>query len=180
MAHAITAILSGQEQPIRVADALRQAGFTRDEISILLPDDFGAQELGFERKTKAIEGLVLGGIMGALFGVVLGLCMVHFNLQAPGFEAIYMSTPGNAALTMAILCGAITAVLCGVIGLSIPEYIVRKYDRRTRVGGSLLSVHVDNLAERRIAEKILHMEGAQDIKFTDEEKNPHKPMQLAR
>lgn len=179
MAHAITAILSGHEQPIRVADALKKAGFTRDEISILLPDDFGAQELGFERQTKALEGLVLGAIMGSLFGVCLGLAMVHFKFP-PGFEAIYMTSPANAALTMAILVGSLTAVVSGLIGLSMPEYVVRKYDRRARLGGSLMSVHVDNLAERRIAEKILQMEGAQDVQYTDEEKDRRKPLQLAR
>lgn len=178
--HAITAILSGHEQCVRVADALRKAGFTRDEISILMPDDYGAQELGFERKTKALEGLVAGGIMGAVLGALFGLLAANMKILPAGLDAAFVNNPANAALTMAILAGVIAAVLCGIVGLTIPEYVVHKYNKRAKLSSALISVHVSNLSEQRIAEKILHMEGAQDVKSLDEEIDHRRPLHLKR
>ena len=174
--HAITAILTGQDQCIRVADALKKAGFTRDEISILMPDDYGAQELGFERKSKALEGLVVGCILGAVLGAIFGYLASSMNLLPATMQSSYVASPTVASLTMAVLAGSIAAVLCGIVGMTIPEYVVHKYSKKARLGSSLISIHVSNMSEQRIAQKILLLEGAQDVRTMDEEIDHRRPL----
>jgi hypothetical protein len=179
MQHAILAILSGHEQSTRCADALKLAGFTGDEISILLPDEFGAQELGFARKTRAAEGLVVGVIAGAILGA--GFALVANNAQVSIHEVnvILGAGPMVAALAMATVFAVILGFLCMLVGMSMTEFVVRKYDRKTRFTSSLIAIHADNTNEMRIVEKILKLEGAQDIRTMDEETDRRKPIQLA-
>ncbi len=178
MQHAVIAILSGPEQSVRCADALKQAGFTRDEISVLLPDDFGAQELGFERRTKAAEGVAVGMTSGFLAGFFLGFCAAEMHVNLPGLQFIFSSGQIIAALCMASIMAAIVGFLGGLIGATLPQYVTRKYDRKTRLGNSLMSVHVSSAAETKIAEKILRNEGAQDVQIADEKSDRRKPPQF--
>ncbi|MBX9687494.1 MAG: hypothetical protein K2X27_12375 [Candidatus Obscuribacterales bacterium] len=178
MQHAVNAILSGQEQSIRCADALKKAGFTRDEISVLLPDDFGAQELGFERRSKATLGFTIGAIFGLILGLEFGYFAFMWHGSIPVLPALSQANVCSA-LAMAAIVGFPAALLGSLIGMMIPEYVVCKYDRKTRLGSSLISVHVDNAKEMRLAEKILRYEGAQEISFADEGKDRRKPAQLA-
>lgn len=177
MYNAVNAILSGQEQSIRCADSLKMAGFTRDEISVLLPDVYGAQELGFQRRSKACNGFVLGIIFGGILGAEWGYFAFLFPGSLPGFFL------ANPALSAALCTGACFAVVAAIVGTSIgalvPQYQVCKYDRKTRMGSSLISVHVDNPMEQNLAERILRYEGAQEIALAGEDISRPKPAQLA-
>lgn len=179
MQRAVLATLSGHEQSARVVGALKQAGFSADDISVLLPDEFGAQELGFVRGSKAPEGTALGLWLGLLAGAIFGYYAWSMRIQVNGLESLFIAGPAAATLSMAALSGIIAGLFGGLIGSTMPEYIARKYDRKTRFGSSLLSVHIDNGSELRVVEKLLATEGAQEIRLMPEDSDRHKPVQLA-
>lgn len=176
MQHAVMAVLSGQEQSIRCADALKQAGFSRDEISVLLPDDFGAQELSFGRRNRALEGFAIGAMLGAVLGGVFGYIANDLRLYVPGLSAVISSGHLTAAASMAAIVGGVFALFCAMVGMTMHEYFIHKFDRRTRHGTSLMSVHCDNTKEMSIASKILKGEGAEDVKILEEETNRKNPI----
>src|SRR5262249_8136926 len=80
MQNAILAILSGNEQATRVADALKIDGFSTDEISIMLPDEFDAQELAFGSRSLAAEAGIIGAICGSILGAEFALVVIRLQL----------------------------------------------------------------------------------------------------
>ena len=179
MQQSIIAILSGHEQATRCADALKKAGFTSDEISILLPDDFGAQELGFTRKTKVFEGLSIGVIAGAVLGIGFALVASQTDLSQGSMQAFFAAGPLVSTLALAAIFALALGALGGLIGLSLSEFIIHKYDRKTRFSSSLMAVHADNPNEARIVQNLLKLEGAQEITKAEEETAQNRREQLA-
>jgi hypothetical protein len=179
MQHAILAILSGHEQATRCADALKQAGFTSDEISLLMPDNIGAEELGFIRKTRAAEGFAVGVISGLILGAGFAFLAAQMQLSLQPLNPILAAGPAVAALAMAALFALIMGLIGGLIGMSMSQYAVCKFDRKTRLASSLMAVHTGNANELKVAEKVLRLEGAQEIRTFDENNDHHRPIQLA-
>lgn len=171
MHNAVNAILSGQEQSARCSEALQSAGFPNDDISILKPDPKGAEELGFQRRSKAAGGFAAGAIFGGILGAECG----YFAFILPGTVpdlAIFTNPQASAAMSIAAMLGLAAALVGAVIGALIPEFVVCKYDRKNRIRNILLSVHVDNPKEQRIAERVLRYEGAQEVALAEEDERP--------
>ena len=66
-------------------------GFSPREVSVLYADRHGIHDFGFEAKTKAPEGALLGigfgAILGAMTGLAIGLALLLSMLGAPRAEA---------------------------------------------------------------------------------------------
>lgn len=179
MQNAVLATLSGSEQCQRTVDALKRAGFTSDDISVMLPDDYGASELGFEKRTKVLEGSAIGLTIGLVLGLGLSYAAASGYIPVAEVTNLFTQAPAFAALATVALCAGIAGLIGLMIGATMIEYCVKKYERRTRMGSSLLSIHVDNLTELRVAEKILKGEGAQEIGIMGEYHRRKKPVRLA-
>src|SRR6478672_2278712 len=52
--------------------ALKDSGFRNTDISVLVPDNVGTKDFAHQKSTKAPEGAVAGGSIGALIGGSLG------------------------------------------------------------------------------------------------------------
>jgi hypothetical protein len=178
MQQALLGTVSGIAQTTRVVEALRNAGFSNDDISVLMPDEFGAQELGYEKHTKAPEGVSAGVGTGAVLGGTLGFLAGIGVLAIPGMAPLVAAGPLLASLSGVALGGAVGGLSGGLIGLGIPEYEAKKYERKIKYGDTLLSVHTDNGKEAKIADEIFKTEGVQDIHHTPEESLKKKPAQL--
>jgi hypothetical protein len=179
MRHSVLAILSGDKQSSRCADALKASGFSDDDISILLPDPYGAQELGFVRRTRVLEGIVVGVIAGGFFGTGFALMASHMQPLLPVAVRILSDQTLSMALAGSAIFAAIAGLAGALVGLSISEYVVCKYDRKTKLSSSLMAVHADNDRQARFAEKILLIEGAQQVRTIDEDTDRQIPVQLA-
>lgn len=178
MQNAVLATLSGTEQCQHTVDALKRAGFTTDDISVMLPDDYGASELGFCKRNKCLEGMAIGLMIGLVAGLLVSYIAVSRNIGIPEIENIFTATPAYAVLSTVALCSGILGLIGLAIGASMIEYVVKKYERRTRLGSSILSIHVDNLTELRVAEKILKGEGAQEIGVIGEDHRKKEKVHL--
>lgn len=148
--------------------ALRTAGFSNNDISVLLPSSEGTREFAHEKSTKAPEGASTGAGTGALLGGGLGWLVGIGALAIPGLGPFIAAGPIMAALAGAGVGGAVGGLTGALIGMGIPEYEAKRYEGRVKDGGLLLSVHADTAEEIKRAKAILEQTGADDISSTGE------------
>ena len=69
MAKAVFCIAKSEEQAVHIVNQLKEAGFSNNDVSVLLPDRAGSRDFAHEQHTKAPEGAATGAVAG---GVALG------------------------------------------------------------------------------------------------------------
>ena len=131
----------------RAVQALKDAGFSNNDISALFPDKKGTKDFAHEKNTKAPEGATTGAGTGALLGGGLGWLAGIGALAIPGLGPFIAAGPIMAALAGAGVGGAVGGLTGALIGMGIPEYEAKRYEGRVKEGGILLSVHSDTSDE---------------------------------
>jgi hypothetical protein len=161
MAHkAAFCIASDEAQAMEIINQLKLAGFANDDISALLPDKTGLKDFGYERHTKAPEGALLGGGIGGLLCAALGWLVWLGVLPIHALEPLATVGPAIAALAGAAV-GTLAGGIIGVsVGLSLPEYEVRRFQGKLQGDNILISVHCENGRALRWAKHIFHGAGA--------------------
>jgi hypothetical protein len=144
-------------------DALKNANFRNEDISVLFPDNQGTKDFAHEKNTKAPEGATAGATTGALAGGSLGWLAGIGALAIPGVGPFIAAGPIVAALAGAGAGGALGGLTGALIGAGIPEYEAKRYEGRIKEGGILLSVHCDNSEWTKRAKDILERTGAEDV-----------------
>jgi uncharacterized protein (TIGR02271 family) len=158
-------VFQDQERARDAIGALKDAGFSGDDISLLMPDRGQAREMAEETGTKAGEGaasgLVAGGILGGLGGFLVGIGALAIPGVGPFIAAGALATTlGGAAVGAGI--GAIAGAL---IGMGIPEDEAKYYEGEVRGGRTLLAVRAGGRVDE--ADSILHDFGAYDVEHRD-------------
>ena len=156
-------------------DALRAAGFSNTDISVLFPANEGTKDFAHEKNTKAPEGATTGAGTGALLGGGLGWLAGIGALAIPGLGPFIAAGPIMAALAGAGVGGAVGGLTGALIGMGIPEYEAKRYEGRVKDGGILLSVHSDTSDQIKVAKDVLKQTGAQDISSTGEAEGEKTP-----
>jgi hypothetical protein len=149
-------------------NALKAAGFSNNDISVLFPNKEGTKDFAHEKSTKAPEGASAGAGTGVLLGGGLGWLVGIGALAIPGLGPFIAAGPIMAALAGAGVGGAVGGLTGALIGMGIPEYEAKRYEGRVKDGGILLSVHSETSNEIKRANEILERTGAQDISSTGE------------
>ena len=165
---AVFGIYKTRSEAEQAVDRLMAAGFTNNDISVLMADKSSSKEFAHEKNTKAPEGATTGAGTGALLGGGLGWLVGIGALAIPGLGPFIAAGPIMAALAGAGVGGAVGGLTGALIGMGIPEYEAKRYEGRVKDGGILLSVHSDNSDETKRAKEILERTGAQDISSTGE------------
>jgi len=147
----------------RAVDALKEAGFRNEDISVLLPESGGTKEFAVEKETKAPEGAATGAGSGAVVGGALGWLVGIGLLAIPGVGPFIAAGPIMAALAGAGAGGLAGGIAGALIGMGIPEYEANRYEGRIKAGGILLSVHADDTDWKNKGKDILKNTGAEDI-----------------
>jgi len=143
--------------------ALRDADFRNDDVSVLFADTTGTKDFAHEKHTKAPEGSTAGAGTGAVLGGALGWLTGIGALAIPGVGPFIAAGPIVAALA-GIGAGSVIGGITGaLIGMGIPEYEAKRYEGRLKEGGILLSVHCDNSDWKNKAISILKQSGADDV-----------------
>jgi hypothetical protein len=161
-------IYSAREQVEDCIQALRNADFRVEDISILYPENEGSKDFAHVKATKAPEGATAGAAGGAAIGGVLGWLAGIGAIAIPGIGPFIAAGPIMAALAAAGVGGAVGGLAGSLVGMCIPEYEAKRYEGRIRKGGYLLSVHCDNSDWVEKAKDILRRTGAEDISSTGE------------
>ena len=180
MAKAVFGITKSESQAIAIADQLKAAGFSENDVSVLFPDKEGTKDFAHEQHTKAPEGAATGATGGALLGGALGWMVGIGALAIPGLGPFIAAGPLMAALAGAAGGAAAGGLTGALIGMGIPEYEAKRYEGKVKDGNILISVHTGDSKERDRAKKIFEDGGAEDISYTGEASVSKYQMTAAR
>jgi hypothetical protein len=149
-------------------DRLISAGFSNQDVSVLMSDNEGAKDFAAEKNTKAPEGTATGVGVGGTVGGTLGLLAGIGALAIPGVGPLIAAGPIMGALAGVGVGGAVGGLVGALVGAGIPEYEAKRYEGRVKDGGILVSVHCDSSAEVSRAKDVLKATGADDIASSGE------------
>jgi uncharacterized membrane protein len=150
-------------------DRIVNAGFSNEDVSVLMSDVDGTREFAHQKETKAPEGTAIGVTTGGVVGGTLGLLAGIGALAIPGVGPLIAAGPIMGALAGLGVGGAVGGLVGALVGMGIPEYEAKRYEGRVKNGGILLSVHCDTSDEVLKAKHLLKETGAEDIASSGEE-----------
>jgi hypothetical protein len=165
---AVFGIYKSSTEAERAVDQIAAAGFSHNDISVLLPDSQSSKEFAHEKNTKAPEGAAAGVTTGGVVGGTLGLLAGIGALAIPGVGPLIAAGPIMGALAGLGVGGTVGGLIGALVGMGIPEYEAKRYEGRIKDGGVLLSVHCDTSDEVTRAKDLLKRTGAEDISATGE------------
>src|SRR5579862_3384297 len=169
---AVFGIYQNEKQAERTVDDLMAAGFSNDDISVLLPDNKGTRDFAHDKSTKAPEGTAAGVTTGGVIGGTLGLLAGIGVLAIPGIGPFIAAGPIMTTLAGVGAGGTLGGIVGALVGMGIPEFEAKRYEGAVKSGGTLLSVHCDTTAQVDTAEQALRETGAKDISSTTEAGSP--------
>jgi hypothetical protein len=149
-------------------DRLVAAGFSNQDVSVLMSDNDSAREFATEKNTKAPEGTATGVGVGGVVGGTLGLLAGIGALAIPGVGPLIAAGPIMGALAGLGVGGAVGGLVGALVGMGIPEYEAKRYEGRVKDGGILVSVHCDTSEEISRAKDVLKQAGGEDIASSGE------------
>jgi uncharacterized membrane protein len=136
----------------RVVEDLVDAGYSRDNISLVANDAAGEYAQHFQRVEENVtagQGAGFGAIIGTLTG--LGVALI------PGVGPVLAAGPLAAALFAGVgaAVGAATGgLVAGLIDLGVPEDDAEYYAEGVRRGGTLVIVHTSPAQAQRVKDVI--------------------------
>jgi uncharacterized protein (TIGR02271 family) len=153
MAKTVVGLFDNYSEAQSVVNDLVNAGFDRNEISVVASNahgEHGAHTTGGTAEHAAghagnavkgvAGGAVEGGVIGGLTGLAVGLAL----LLVPGVGPVAAIGPLSAALTGAGMGAVSGGVIGGLVGLGIPKEEAGYYAEGVRRGGTLVSVSADD------------------------------------
>lgn len=146
-----------------IVESLKNAGFSSNDISALLPDKRTTKDFAHEHNTKAPEGATAGGVAGLGVGAALGWLAGIGALAIPGVGPLIAAGPIMGALAGGAVGGATGGIIGALVGMGIPEFEAKRYDAKIREGNILISVHTEDSKQRDVAKDIFKRLNAEDI-----------------
>ncbi len=165
MSHKVVfCIAASRDQVEEIVERVSEAGFARDAISVLFPDQASAREFMHGGKTRGSEGIVVGKGKQELPGGVLGSLEGIGLITIPGVGSVVAAGPIAAALGE----GAAGGIAGTLAGMGFPETEAKRFEGRIKLGNSLISVHAEEQPQVVTAQEIFEEEDAEDIGAADE------------
>jgi hypothetical protein len=168
MKKVVMCIVQNRSNAESIVTQLQSAGFSNNDISVLLPNKEGSRDFAHEHNTKAPEGAVAGAGAGGVLGGGLGLLAGIGALAIPGLGPFIAAGPLLAALSGAAAGATVGGVTGALIGMGIPEMEAKRYEGKVKGGNILVSVHAENSDEVKRATQIMKAAKAEDICSTGE------------
>ena len=162
------AIFPNRSAAESAVDRLIAAGFSDQDVSVLMSDNDSARQFATEKNTKAPEGTTTGVGVGGVIGGTLGLLAGIGALAIPGVGPLIAAGPIMGALAGLGVGGTVGGIVGALVGLGIPEYEAKRYEGRVKDGGILVSVHCDTSEEISRAKDVLKQAGGEDIASSGE------------
>ncbi len=154
----VVGLFRNELQAERAIQDLKTAGFSDNQIGVLMQDPEAGRRLAEDTGTKAGEGAKAGAIGGGVVGGVLGLLAGVGALAIPGIGPIIAGGALASTLAGAGIGAAAGGLLGALMGMGIPEEEARYYERGLQEGGILITV--DAGARAQEAEQVLSGAGA--------------------
>ncbi len=161
MAKLITGMFNTREAAEHAVEELGRAGFSGDDISLLMSETTRGREFGVKRTNKAPEGAATGATVGGALGAVLAGLAAAGTLVIPGLNLL-VAGPVVAALAGLGAGAAAGGITGALIGLGVPEHEARFYREHIERGGLLVGVYTHD-DRTRVARDVLEAAGAEKI-----------------
>ena len=146
-----------------IIDKLRSAGFSNNDISVLMADKDGTKDFAVQHNTKAPEGAAAGAGTGVVVGGALGWLAGIGSLAIPGLGPFIAAGPIMAALSGAAVGGAVGGLTGALVGMGMPEFEAKRFEGKVKTGSCLISINSEDSKEVKRAEEICKHSGAKDI-----------------
>lgn len=172
---AVIGLVSSEAQAELIVEKLQNAGYSRNNISALLPDKRNTRDFAHEHNTKAPEGAVAGVGAGGAVGGTLGLLAGIGALAIPGVGPFIAAGPIMAAMSGAAAGAAVGGITGALVGMGIPELEAKQYEGKVKGGSILISVHVEDEEQSDEAKRILAAGTANDVVSVGEKSVPVTP-----
>jgi len=147
---------------------LQSAGFSGNDISVLLADKKGTRDLAIEHNTKTPEGAATGAGTGAVLGGALGWLAGIGALAIPGIGPFIAAGPIMAALGGAAIGGTVGGLTGALVGMGMSEFEAKQYEGKVKAGNSLISIHTEDSDETDRAKEICERGGSTDVTTSGE------------
>jgi hypothetical protein len=144
-------------------DGLTMAGFSDQDLSVLLSDREESNKFTAANDTEASDAVTAGAGVGGVVGGALGLLAGIGALAIPGVGPFIVAGPIMASLAGLGVGGAVGGFVGALVGMGIPEFEAKLYDGRVKDGGVLLAVHCESSEGISKARDVLKAVGAEDI-----------------
>jgi len=170
----ISATFAREEQAVQAIHDLQEAGYDREDISVVAKDAKESEEIRNETGTKAPEGIATGAVTGGALGGAAGVIASLGALAIPGIGPLLAAGPIAAGLAGATVGAGIGGLTGGFIGLGIPEKEAEYYDERVHEGDVLVMVDADEAMRSQIYE-IFGRNGANNTSYFDPDGTSRTP-----
>jgi hypothetical protein len=154
MSQSVFGIYFTRTQVESAVNALKDAGFSNSDVSVLLPENVQSAELATDGSTKAPEGAAVGLGSGAALGGALGWLLGVGALAIPGIGPVMAAGPLVAALAGIGIGGALGGFAGALVGVGIPEYEAKKYKGQLLKGGILVAVRSETREQTERAQDV--------------------------
>jgi len=146
--------------------ALKDAGFSNSEISVLLPEGSNSnsnKDVITESATKAPEGAAVGVGSGAAIGGALGWLVGAGAVAIPGIGPVIAAGPIVTTLAGIGVGCAFGGFAGSLVGVGISEDAAKRYEGRVLKGGVLVVVRCETSEEIARTAEIMERTKAEDI-----------------
>src|SRR6267378_1148850 len=94
-------LVDTEDQAEAIVERLKSAGFSDNDISVLLPDKGSTRDFAHKKETKMPEGATIGAGTGGAVGGTIGLLAGIGALAIPGLGPFIAAGPIMAAVPLA-------------------------------------------------------------------------------
>jgi hypothetical protein len=155
----VAGVFKDRHDAERAIEALRDAGFSREQIGIAMRDRTAQGEMVEETGTHAAGGAAAGIVGGGLLGALAGFLVATGALAIPGIGPVVaggvlastFGIVGGTAVAGAGIGAAAGGILGALIGMGIPEHEARHFEHGVRSGGTLVTVTAPGRAADAVA-----------------------------
>ncbi|MFH1158461.1 MAG: hypothetical protein V1721_06220 [Pseudomonadota bacterium] len=162
MSKTITAVFDTRFEFESALRNLDQAGFSKDQVTMLVTEETRGKHFGIKESSKAEEGAATGAAVGGLVGALSLSLASAGTLLIPGLNLVVSGALIGGLVGLG--AGAATGGLIGsLVGLGIPEHEAKLYENAVRKGAILIAVEArDDFRADRVKD-ILKSANAQSV-----------------
>jgi hypothetical protein len=157
---ALFGLAKSEDQAASIVNQLKGAGFSDNDISVLLSDQSGNRRFAHVQHTKAPEGAAVGASGGIVIGGALGWLVGIGTLAIPGLGPLVAAGPIIATLAGAGAGAAAGGAAGSVIGMEMLEFEAIQYQGKMDGGNILISVLTGDATERHHVKEIFKNAGS--------------------
>lgn len=140
MAETIIAVFDNLEKATQAVNALLDARFTKNDISVLVNDADRAYFEKYDEYPAPLQEITKGAAGGALLGGLTGLLTGLLALLIPGVGPVIAIGPIAASLFGAGMGAAAGGLVGGLVDLGMERELANSYAEAIRRGGVLVAV----------------------------------------